>query len=394
MSPVFRHGGLRLYLLKLLDEAPRHGYDVIRLLQDRFLGVYSPSPGTIYPRLARLEEEGLVTHDVIDGKKVYRITDAGREELNRRLDDLADLEEELSASVRDIAREITRDVRETVRSMRDELTWAVREAGRTAQGQAGAGTGADTGAGASAGSEAGASSQTQASSATDAGSATGAGSATAPGSATDAGSAAGTSSATESGSAQDGASQAEAGASGAREESEAGSGASSGQQAGQRQRPPGDWREWVDWAERHDWRDWAEWARQRSWSDWSGRQEPKQGARSRQDWRERSGADREEKQAGPRDWRQPEWDLASDLERLASAFARELRGVAWQAGTLSEDAVGNLGKILTDTLNRIRTEVFRPAGSPDSEAESGSKSKSKEEPTSGTAEGSANEPTS
>ena len=83
MSPVFRHGGLRLYLLKLLDEAPRHGYEVIRLLQDRFLGVYSPSPGTIYPRLARLEEEGLVTHDEVDGKKVYRITDKGREEINR-----------------------------------------------------------------------------------------------------------------------------------------------------------------------------------------------------------------------------------------------------------------------------------------------------------------------
>ncbi|MGI9007332.1 MAG: helix-turn-helix transcriptional regulator, partial [Streptosporangiaceae bacterium] len=130
MSPVFRHGGLRLYLLKLLDEAPRHGYDVIRLLQDRFMGVYSPSPGTIYPRLARLEEEGLVTHEVIDGKKVYKITDAGREELNRRFDDLADLESELTASVRDIARELSRDVRETVRSLRDEFTWAVRETGR------------------------------------------------------------------------------------------------------------------------------------------------------------------------------------------------------------------------------------------------------------------------
>jgi len=53
MSPVFRHGRLRLYLLKLLDESPRHGYEVIRLLQDRFMGVYAPSPGTIYPRLAR-----------------------------------------------------------------------------------------------------------------------------------------------------------------------------------------------------------------------------------------------------------------------------------------------------------------------------------------------------
>src|ERR1039457_1238166 len=127
VSPVFRHGGLRLYLLKLLDEAPRHGYDVIRLLQDRFLGVYSPSPGTIYPRLARLEEEGLVTHEVVDGKKVYRITDAGREEIRNRSDDLTELEDELTASVRDIAREVTEDVRETVRSLREELTWAARD---------------------------------------------------------------------------------------------------------------------------------------------------------------------------------------------------------------------------------------------------------------------------
>ena len=133
MSPVFRHGSLRLYLLKLLDEAPRHGYEIIRLLQDRFLGVYAPSPGTIYPRLARLEEEGLVTHDEIDGKKVYRITDKGREELNARLDDLAELEEEITASVRDIAREVSEDVRETVRSLREELASAARDMSKTRQ---------------------------------------------------------------------------------------------------------------------------------------------------------------------------------------------------------------------------------------------------------------------
>ena len=127
MSPVFRHGRLRLYLLKLLDESPRHGYEIIRLLQDRFLGVYAPSPGTIYPRLARLEEEGLVTHDEADGRKVYRITDKGRAELHARLDDLTDLEEEITASVRDIAREVSEDVRETVRTLREELTWAARD---------------------------------------------------------------------------------------------------------------------------------------------------------------------------------------------------------------------------------------------------------------------------
>src|SRR5205823_2979741 len=130
MSPVFRHCSLRLYLLRLLDEEPRHGYEVIRLLRDRFMGVYSPSPGTIYPRLARLEEEGLVTHDEVDGRKVYRITEAGREELRSRSDELDELEEELSASVSDIVREVREDVRQTVRSLREELTWAARESRR------------------------------------------------------------------------------------------------------------------------------------------------------------------------------------------------------------------------------------------------------------------------
>jgi DNA-binding PadR family transcriptional regulator len=127
MTPVFRHGRLRLYLLRLLDEEPRHGYEVIRLLRDRFMGVYAPSPGTIYPRLARLEEEGLVTHDEENGRKVYRITDAGREELRRRGSELDELEQELSASVSDIVREVKEDVRETVRTLREELTKAARE---------------------------------------------------------------------------------------------------------------------------------------------------------------------------------------------------------------------------------------------------------------------------
>ncbi|HEX2745206.1 MAG TPA: helix-turn-helix transcriptional regulator [Streptosporangiaceae bacterium] len=133
MSPVFRHGSLRLYLLRLLDEEPRHGYEVIRLLRDRFMGVYSPSPGTIYPRLARLEEEGLVTHDEVDGRKVYRITEAGREELRSRSDELDELEEELSASVSDIVREVREDVRQTVRSLREELTFAARESRRASK---------------------------------------------------------------------------------------------------------------------------------------------------------------------------------------------------------------------------------------------------------------------
>jgi DNA-binding PadR family transcriptional regulator len=130
MSPVFSHGRLRLYLLKLLDESPRHGYDVIRLLEDRFMGLYAPSPGTIYPRLQRLEAEGLVTHSTEGGRKVYRITDAGREELAARRDELDELEAEISGSVHGLAREIRDEVRGTVHDLKQELKQAAREVRR------------------------------------------------------------------------------------------------------------------------------------------------------------------------------------------------------------------------------------------------------------------------
>ena len=130
MSPVFGHGRLRLYLLKLLDESPRHGYDVIRALEDRFLGLYAPSAGTVYPRLSRLESEGLVTVADEDGRKVYRITEAGRAELAARQDELADIETDITGSVRDLASEIRSDVRGSVDDLRAELKSAARDVRR------------------------------------------------------------------------------------------------------------------------------------------------------------------------------------------------------------------------------------------------------------------------
>ncbi|WP_353944674.1 helix-turn-helix transcriptional regulator [Streptomyces sp. HUAS MG91] len=121
MSPVFAHGRLRLYLLKLLDEAPRHGYEVIRLLEERFQGLYAPSAGTVYPRLAKLESEGLVTHTTEGGRKVYAITDAGRAELADRSGELADLELEIRDSVAELAAEIRDDVRGAAGELRREV---------------------------------------------------------------------------------------------------------------------------------------------------------------------------------------------------------------------------------------------------------------------------------
>ncbi|MFE9360237.1 PadR family transcriptional regulator [Streptomyces olivaceoviridis] len=130
MPPVFAHGRLRLYLLKLLDEAPRHGYEVIRLLEERFQGLYAPSAGTVYPRLAKLEAEGLVRHTTEGGRKVYAITDAGRAELADRSGELADLELEIRESVAELAAEIRADVRGAAGDLRREVRAAASEARR------------------------------------------------------------------------------------------------------------------------------------------------------------------------------------------------------------------------------------------------------------------------
>lgn len=129
MSPVFEHGALRLYLLKLLAEQPRHGYELMQQIEDRFHGLYTPSAGTIYPRLARLHAEGLVEPvEAEGGRKTYRITDAGQAEVTARRAELSDLEKQVAGSARDLAREIRADVRATVRELRSELQSAARQA--------------------------------------------------------------------------------------------------------------------------------------------------------------------------------------------------------------------------------------------------------------------------
>ena len=130
--PVFAHGNLRLYLLALLEEQPRHGYELIQALSDRFGGTYSPSAGTIYPRLAKLEEEGLVTKTADGRKTVYEITDAGRAEVDSRRNDLDAIEDDLTDSVRRLADGVRAEVNDAMRSLRAELASAAREAKRAA----------------------------------------------------------------------------------------------------------------------------------------------------------------------------------------------------------------------------------------------------------------------
>ena len=83
---MLAHGDLRLIALALIDEQPRHGYDIIKALEEKTSDWYSPSPGIVYPTLTYLEEAGYVTAATEGSKKLYTITDEGRAYLEANRD--------------------------------------------------------------------------------------------------------------------------------------------------------------------------------------------------------------------------------------------------------------------------------------------------------------------
>ena len=83
---MLAQGDLRLIALALIAEQPRHGYEIIKVLEDKTAGWYSPSPGIVYPTLTYLEEAGYVTAQAEGAKKLYTITDEGRAHLEENRD--------------------------------------------------------------------------------------------------------------------------------------------------------------------------------------------------------------------------------------------------------------------------------------------------------------------
>jgi DNA-binding PadR family transcriptional regulator len=81
---MFDQGDLRLVILKLISEKPAHGYEIIKAIEDRLGGAYSPSPGIVYPTLTLLEEQGLIRVEATDGpRKLYAVTLEGETLLER-----------------------------------------------------------------------------------------------------------------------------------------------------------------------------------------------------------------------------------------------------------------------------------------------------------------------
>ncbi|MBB3228360.1 DNA-binding PadR family transcriptional regulator [Luteibacter sp. Sphag1AF] len=134
---MFGHGDLRLLLLALIEEQPRHGYELIRTIEEMFDGQYSPSPGAIYPTLTMLEELGYARVEAeTGGKKLYAITESGKAFLAENRDTLDALTERLQVMARSMNRlSVPASVKEAMHALKHQLishhrSWDEAEARR------------------------------------------------------------------------------------------------------------------------------------------------------------------------------------------------------------------------------------------------------------------------
>jgi DNA-binding PadR family transcriptional regulator len=119
---MFDGGELRLVLLKLIADEPRHGYDLIRQIEELTGGAYAPSPGVIYPTLTLLDDMGQIAAQQSEGaKKLFAITDAGRTELDANADVVAAAIARLTAVGEETQRTDSTSVRRAMGNLRQVL---------------------------------------------------------------------------------------------------------------------------------------------------------------------------------------------------------------------------------------------------------------------------------
>jgi DNA-binding PadR family transcriptional regulator len=143
----FERGDIKYVILDLLRERPSHGYEIIRALEERFGGLYTPSAGTVYPTLQMLEEMGYVTAAQVEGRKVYTITAGGIRFLEQQKNQVDDVRKRMSGwwdrasssvevhdmlgSMRDMLKTVKHNRRninpEKIRKIREILERAQRE---------------------------------------------------------------------------------------------------------------------------------------------------------------------------------------------------------------------------------------------------------------------------
>jgi DNA-binding PadR family transcriptional regulator len=107
-----RRGDIRTAALLLLNEEPRNGYQIMQEVEERSDGVWRPSPGSVYPALQQLEDEGLIRSQELEGRKLFQLTDEGRAYVKERGEDKQAPWEQMSGDVSDQAHELGRLIRE------------------------------------------------------------------------------------------------------------------------------------------------------------------------------------------------------------------------------------------------------------------------------------------
>jgi DNA-binding PadR family transcriptional regulator len=100
---MFESGEMKFVILRLIREKPRHGYEIIKALEEKFAGCYTPSAGTVYPTLQLLEDQGYIRGIEEDGRKVYRSTPEGEALLDSRRDEVDEIFERVRDTIRDVA---------------------------------------------------------------------------------------------------------------------------------------------------------------------------------------------------------------------------------------------------------------------------------------------------
>lgn len=120
-GPKARRGDVRTAALLLLAEEPRNGYQIMQELEERTDGAWRPSAGSVYPALQLLEDEGLIRSSAIDGRKLYDVTDAGREHVAHREGQPAPWDQ-MKGEVPDEARATMGLVREIVTALSQVMT--------------------------------------------------------------------------------------------------------------------------------------------------------------------------------------------------------------------------------------------------------------------------------
>lgn len=118
---MFDGSELRLILLKLIEEQPRHGYDLIREIEERSGGAYAPSPGVIYPTLTMLDDMGLVEAKAEGTRKAFAITEAGAAELAEKAEEVEALFQRLAELGEERARHSGGPIRRAMGNLRAVL---------------------------------------------------------------------------------------------------------------------------------------------------------------------------------------------------------------------------------------------------------------------------------